>query len=136
MPSTDSKDGKAAQRARNASTGSGNAGSSGSATKIAQYPALDWSEVEDDVVHVVDFAANIAHTQVGASQHMTAQINVPLAYAHALLDAHMAAKQGIVYVRIYNVPKELFLQRLAQAQIDAHDATMYDDGDDGGDSGD
>lgn len=135
MPSTDSAQGKAAQRARNSQTGSGNAGSSGSATKIANYPSLDWDEVEDEVVHVTDIAANIAHTQVGASQHMTAQINIPLAYAHALLDAHMASKQGLVYIRIYNVPKELFLQRLAERQAAA--AAEYDeDSDLGGDSGD
>jgi hypothetical protein len=117
-------EGKANQRARN-----GNAtrsGSSGAATEVKNYPSLSWEEVENDVEHVVDIAARMSHTQVGSAGQMVATLNVPLAYAHALLDAHMASRSGMIYVRIYNVPIERFigavgerLEELAEGVLDA-----------------
>lgn len=121
-----SAEGKANQRARN-----GNAtrsGSSGAATEVKNYPGLDWDDVQEDVSHVVDLAARMSHTQVGSAGQMVATLNVPLAYAHALLDAHMSSRSGMLYIRIYNVPLEKFLGEMGD---DLN--VISDDGDEDGD---
>lgn len=105
-----SAEGKAAQRQRNKEAGykRTSSGSTGTAKAISTYPQLDWSDVEDEVEHVADVAGKISQSQVGASGYMTVNISVPLAYAHALLDAHMASRTAMCYIRIYGVDQSLF----------------------------
>jgi hypothetical protein len=105
-----SAEGKANQRARNGNIT--RSGSSGAALEVKSYPALSWEEVEDDVEHVVDIAARMSHTQVGSAGQMVATINVPIAYAHALLEAHLASRSGMMYIRVYHVPISRFLTEL------------------------
>lgn len=108
MPSTDSAEGKRAQRARNKAAGT-RSGSSGAATKVQDYPVVAWEEIEDEVRHLVDIAGKITHSQVGAAGQMVATLSVPLEFAHALLDTHMQARDGLVYMRLYYVSIEDYL---------------------------
>jgi hypothetical protein len=105
--SVKSAEGKARQRARN-----GNAtrsGSSGAAKALADMPKRLWEEVEDEVEHVCDIAGKISHSQVGNSGYLVSTLNAPLEYAHDLLDAHLLARDGLVYIRIYHVPVSAYL---------------------------
>lgn len=107
------KEGKAAQRARNAgTTTTTRAGSSGKMIAASKYPMLDWATVENEVEWVTDLAGVISHSQVGASGNAIASVGVPLAYAHALLDAHLASRDGMVYFRVYTVSIDKFVERL------------------------
>jgi hypothetical protein len=102
--------GKKAQRARNKASGGGSrSGSSGAALSVSGMPKRTWEEVEDEVVHVCDIAAKISHSQVGASGFLVSTLNSPLEYAHDLLDAHIKARDGLCYIRIYHVPIESYL---------------------------
>lgn len=108
--STDSAEGKADQRARNKAAGSvTRAGSSGNALKIAEAPKRLWDEVKDEVVHLTDIAGRISHSQVGASGYLVATISTPLEFAHDLLDVHLKAREGLVYMRLYYVSLEDYL---------------------------
>lgn len=107
------KRGKAAQREVNKANGQiSRSGSSGKLLSASQYPMLDWATVESQVEWVTDLAAVITHTQVGASGTAIASIGVPISYAHALLDAHLASRDGMVYIRLYTVSFDLFVERL------------------------
>lgn len=102
--------GKKAQRARNKAAGTGSrSGSSGAALAVSNMPRRTWAEVEDEVVHVCDIAAKISHSQVGASGFLVSTLNSPLEYAHDLLDAHIKARDGLCYIRIYHVPISAYL---------------------------
>ena len=104
--------GKAAQRARNGGskvTGT-NSGSSGAGLAVRRMKGLDWEEIEDQAEHLCDIAAKISHTQVGASGTVTATINVPISYLHALQDAHIASLGAMVYLRVHHVPIDRFLE--------------------------
>lgn len=106
------KEGKARQRERNADSPYKkltNSGSSGTAKAIAQLPKVPFEDVEDIVQHLCDIAGKISHTQVGSSGWQTSSVNVPLEYAHDLLEAHLASQQGMVFLRVYFVPMEAFL---------------------------
>ena len=108
--STDSREGKADQRARNKEAGSvTRAGSSGSALAIAKAPKRVWEEVEHEVTHLTDIAGRISHSQVGSSGYLVATISTPLEFAHDLLDVHLKARDGLVYMRIYHVSLEDYL---------------------------
>ena len=102
-----SAEGKARQRARN--KGASRSGSSGTAKGIADMPKRIWEEVEDEVEHVCDIAGKISHSQVGNSGFLVSTLNSPLEYAHDLLDAHLKARDGLVYIRIYHVPVSSYL---------------------------
>lgn len=107
-----SASGKAAQRARNKASGAGaitNSGSSGAALRIAKAPKRMWEEIEDDVVHLTDVAGKISHSQVGSSGYLISTLSVPLEYAHDLLDVHLKARDGLVYIRVYYVSLEDYL---------------------------
>jgi len=106
MPSNVTTEGKADQRKRNVDENGKpltRSGSSGSATKVQHMPSKLWDEIEDEVIHLVDIAGRISHSQVGAAGQMVATLSVPLAYAHDLLDVHMKANDGMVYMRMYYV---------------------------------
>lgn len=100
--------GKARQRARNKGA-TGNAGSSGKAKAVSKMPKRLWEEIEDEVEHLCDVAGKISHSQVGASGWLVSTLNSPLEYAHDLLDAHMKARDGLVYIRVYYVDIEKYL---------------------------
>lgn len=105
-------EGKARQRARNKTSPTKHlttSGSSGSAKSVAQLPKIPFEEVEDILVHLCDIAGKMSHTQVGSSGWQTSTLNVPLAYAHDVLEAHLAAQQGMLFLRVYYVPIEAFL---------------------------
>ena len=116
MPSTDSAEGKRRQRARN--SGGTRSGSSGAATKVQDYPAVAWEDIEDEVAHLTDVAGKITHSQVGAAGQMVATLSVPLEYAHALLDTHMKARDGLVYIRLYYVSLEDYLGEIDNEEDD------------------
>jgi hypothetical protein len=119
-----SAEGKARQRERNGNATS--SGSSGVAKGISKYPMLDWDEIEDEVEHVTDIAGKVSHTQVGTSGYMTIQISIPLAYAHAALEAHLASRQSMAYLRVYHVDQEAFFRKMAEEQgIDITEVEGY-----------
>lgn len=105
--SVSSAEGKARQRARN--KGGSRSGSSGAAQAIAELPKRLWEEIEDEVEHLTDIAGKISHSQVGNSGYLVSTLNSPLEYAHDLLDAHLQARDGLVYIRIYHVPVSAYL---------------------------
>lgn len=105
-----SAEGKKAQRARNKAAGQGSrSGSSGAALAIAHMPKRVWEEVEHEVEHVCDIAGKISHSQIGASGFLVSTLNSPLEFAHDLLDAHIKARDGLCYIRIYHVPLSAYL---------------------------
>jgi hypothetical protein len=106
MPSNVDTEGKREQRKRNVDENGKpltRSGSSGAATKVQHMPSKLWDDIESEVVHLVDIAGRISHSQVGAAGQMVATLSVPLAYAHDLLDVHMKANDGMVYMRMYYV---------------------------------
>ena len=116
--------GKKAQRARNKAAGVGSkSGSSGAALAVAHMPRRTWEEVEDEVVHVCDIAGKISHSQIGASGFLVSTLNSPLEYAHDLLDAHIKARDGLCYIRIYHVPISAYLGSVA---ADGEDSDVED----------
>ena len=116
MPSVKSAEGKAAQRERNKGADGKPAtrsGSSGTALKTSAMPSKLWEEIEGDVKHLADIAGRISHSQVGSAGQMIATINCPLEYAHDLLDVHLKARDGMVYMRLYYVSLEDYLGPMA-----------------------
>jgi len=112
--------GAAGQAARRARSGT-NLGSSGTAKPLAKYPSLDWTEVEDEVEHVVDLAMKITQAQLGANGYFLLSCALPAAYAHAGIDAHLASNDGMLYVRMYKVSIERFMRALAEQEEEAAD---------------
>ena len=95
--------GKAKQRART------NSGSSGAATKLAKYPQVDWAGVEaDNPILVADIAGKVVQSQMGAGGYYTMLVAIPMAYIHQAVDAAIASQQGMLYMRMYQVPLRLF----------------------------
>jgi hypothetical protein len=132
MPAVDSAEGKSAQRRRNVDENGKpltRSGSSGSATKVQHMPSKLWDEIEDEVVHLTDIAGRISHSQVGAAGQMVATLSVPLAYAHDLLDVHMKANDGMVYMRMYYVSLADYLGEMDDDELDEDDPYALD-GDD------
>lgn len=106
------KEGKRAQRSRNKDSPTAKlttSGSSGQAKQIAQFPKIPFTDVEDDVQHLCDIAGRISHSQVGNTGWLTSTLNVPLEYAHDVLEAHMASKAGMVFMRLYYVSIDDYL---------------------------
>ena len=106
MPAVKGAEGKATQRARNVDAEGKpltRSGSSGIAKKVQHMPSRLWEEVEGEVKHLTDIAGRISRSQVGSAGQMIATISVPLEYAHDLLDVHMQARDGMVYMRLYYV---------------------------------
>lgn len=104
--------GKARQRANNKDNGTSHlttSGSSGAAKSVANYPKVPFEDVEDVLVHLCDISAKMSHTQVGSSGWQTSSLNVPLQYAHDVLEAHLASQQGMLFLRVYYVPLDVFL---------------------------
>lgn len=127
MPAVKGADGKAEQRKRNVDENGRpltRSGSSGTATKVKDYPQVDWEEIEDEVEHLTDIAGKISHSQVGAGGQMVATVSVPLEYAHQLLDVHMKARDGMVYFRLYYVDLATYL-----GEIDEDEDDEYEDDD-------
>lgn len=110
-----SADGKAAQRKRNVDANGKpltRSGSSGVAKQTAHLPSRLWEEVADEVEHLTDVAGRISHSQVGSAGQMVATLSVPLEYAHDLLDVHLKARDGMVYMRLYYVSLADYLGEL------------------------
>ncbi len=106
------KEGKARQRERNKGSDTAHlttSGSSGKAKAVAQLPKIDFADLEDVLVHLTDIAGKMSHTQVGSSGWQTSTLNVPLEYAHDVLEAHLASQQGMLFFRVYYAPMEAFL---------------------------
>ncbi len=125
--SVKSAEGKATQRARarEAAKTSGEkqltkSGSSGAAKKMADYPSLDWEEVASDVIHITDLSAKVTQSQLGAHGYYTMLMAIPQAYAHAALDAAFASTDAMLYIRVYKVPIEAFLEKM-QRELEALD---------------
>lgn len=100
--------GKAAQRKRNGTK----SGSSGLVKPMAKYPALDWSEVEEDADHVVDLAMKITQAQLGANGYFLLSCALPAEYAHAALEAAMQSNDSMLYVRMYKVDIGKFIKAM------------------------
>jgi len=110
------KDGKKRQRARNKGNGTSkltNSGSSGIALSVAQLPKVTFESLEDVLVHLCDISGKLSHTQVGSSGWQTSSLNVPLEYAHDVLEAHLQSQQGMLFLRVYYAPMEAFLPKKA-----------------------
>lgn len=117
---------KADQRARNKAAGSvTRSGSSGVGLRTKKWPHLDWKEVQDDVEWVTDIAGVISHTQVGAAGQVTMLVSVPLAYAHAVIEAHAAGQGGSLFIRVYNVPVEKFMEAMEHEELRELDKGMF-----------
>jgi len=132
MPSNVDADGKKGQRARNVDENGKpltRSGSSGAATKVQHMPSRLWDDIAPDVQHLTDVAGRISHSQVGAAGQMVATLNVPLEYAHDLLDVHMKARDGMVYMRMYYVSLEDYMGSVDADDADGDDANA-DDADD------
>lgn len=109
--STSSREGKAAKRARERElmpVGPSKPPPSG------KYPQLDWATVEDDVVHAADVAGKITQSQLGSNGFYSMTVYVPESYAHAVLDAALAQKGCMAYIRIYTVPIKLFVDAMME----------------------
>lgn len=105
-----SASGKAAQRARNKASGTGtHNGSSGAALKLANYPCVDWDQVEDEVVHVTDISGKVTQSQMGAGGYYTMLIAIPMSYIHNAVDAALASQEGMLYIRMYKAPLSLYV---------------------------
>lgn len=133
--SVKSAEGKAAQRKRNREAGNiSPSGSSGAAQSIAKAPKRLWEEVEHEVKHLCDIAGKISHSQVGSSGYLISTMSTPLEYAHDLLDVHLKARDGLVYMRIYYVSLEDYLGPIDGIDADCNltplDATADGDLDD------
>ena len=129
MPSNVTTEGKAEQRKRNVDENGRpltRSGSSGAAKKVQHMPSRLWDEIEDEVVHLVDIAGRISHSQVGAAGQMVATLSVPLAYAHDLLDVHMKANDGMVYMRMYYVSLADYLGEMDEDDDDLGDPYALD----------
>lgn len=115
------KEGKARQRGRNKDSETRkltkNSGSSGIALSVAQLPKVKFIDLEDVLVHLCDISGKLSHTQVGSSGWQTSSLNVPLEYAHDVLEAHLQSQQGMLFLRVYYAPMEAFLP--AKADDDA-----------------
>jgi len=131
-----SASGKAAQRKRNKEAGNvTNSGSSGAAKSISKLPKRLWDDIGDEVTHLCDIAGKISHSQVGSSGYLISTLSTPLEYAHDLLDVHLKARDGLVYIRIYHVSLADYLGPLAElddmgnyvpAEEPAHDPFKVD----------
>lgn len=112
------KEGKARQRAANKGNGTtqltSNSGSSGIAKSVAQLPKVKFEDLEDVLVHLCDIEGKLSHTQVGSSGWQTGSLNIPLAYAHEVLEAHLQSQQGMLFMRVYYAPMEAFLPKEPQ----------------------
>ena len=135
--SVKSAEGKANQRARTkeAAKASGEkqltlSGSSGTAKRMADYPSLDWEEVASDVVHITDLSAKVTQSQLGAHGYYTMLMAIPQAYAHAALDAAFASTDAMLYIRVYKVPIEAFLEKM-QRELDEATGATEEGGEDG-----
>jgi hypothetical protein len=119
--------GKAQQRARNRANGSGTkSGSSGLVKPMAKYPALSWSEVEDEVEHVVDLALKVTQAQLGANGYFLLSCALPTQYAHAALEAAMQSNDGMLYVRMYKVDIRTFLRAMMDEEEDGDGDTSQE----------
>ena len=82
----------------------------GVATRLADYPCIDWATVQDEVKHVTDISGKVTQSQMGAGGYYTMNVAIPMSYIHAAVDAALASQQGMLYIRIYTVPLDLFLE--------------------------
>lgn len=80
----------------------------GTAQRLADYPSLDWEDVADEVVHVTDISGKVTQSQMGAGGYYTMNVAIPMSYIHAAVDAALASQDGMLYIRIYKAPLELF----------------------------
>ena len=109
--SSTGKLGKARQRGRNADSTTKkltqNSGSSGKALSVSKMPKLDWAEIEPYLAHLTDIACKINHVQAG-SGWATISVSIPLEYLPDAMEAHLASRQGMVFMKMYYVPTEIF----------------------------
>jgi hypothetical protein len=91
-------------------------------------PKRLWEEIEGEVTHVADIAGKISHSQVGSSGFLVSTLNSPLEYAHDLLDAHIKARDGMCYIRIYHVSIESYLGDMTPDAVDYFDLEEGDRG--------
>lgn len=109
--SNNSAAGQAAKRKRTReANGTTNNKSVGVSQRMADYPGLDWATVENDVVHVTDIAGKVTQSQMGAGGYYTMNCAIPMSYIHEAIEAALASQQGMLYIRFYTVPIELFLE--------------------------
>lgn len=101
-----------------------NIGSSGIAKGIGKYPSLDWETLpQDDLVHVSDFEGKITQAQMTSFGYFAMGLHLPVASAHAAIDAALASQTGMVYMRVYIVPMQVYIDRMQQMQ-DEEDARL------------
>ncbi len=95
--------------------------------EVAQYPSLDWADVEDEVEHCADFAAKFMQSQIGHKGILTITMTIPTEYLHAAMDAHENSAAGMVYIRVYHVDEDMFREAKKMRDQEALDALMIDD---------
>lgn len=106
------KEGKARQRERNKDSDTAhltNSGSSGKAKSIAQLPKIDFESVLPSCIHVCDVAGKITHSQLGGNAWATSSLAVPIEYVHDLIEAHGASQRGLVFIRVYTIDMEAYM---------------------------
>lgn len=122
---TTDREGKAAQRKRNKEAGSvSRAGSSGAALSVKDFPKRSWEELAEGAEHLCDVAGKISHSQIGASGWLVTTLNSPKEYAHDMLDAHMKGSDGMVYIRVYYVPIDVYMPDLNGDAEDSDEGTI------------
>jgi hypothetical protein len=104
LPSSKTAEGKARQRERNGVTSG--AGSSGIIKRfLKNFTYIEWEDVEDNAEHVTDFVGVITHSQAGSST-ASASLTATLEYSQQLLEAHLATRGNIAFIRVYVVNYE------------------------------
>lgn len=89
---------------------------SGMQRYLRTEPTMAWEDVEDHVEHVGDFAATITDTRMLSNAGMSVGMYTGSAYAMQITAAALASKRQFVYVRMYTVPRDVFM-------ADEHDDT-------------
>lgn len=94
---------KARQRARNGTR-------SGSALEQVQnlmrMDCKTWEEIEDDVIHLADFAGLVQQQSSTMNGGITITIAAPIGYGHAAYDVATLGRAGAVFFRAYMVPMD------------------------------
>lgn len=80
----------------------------GRVTELNSWPMLDWETVGGEAEHIADLSAKFTQSNVGHQGILNMTMAIPVAYAHAAVDTHLASQDGVVYIRVYRVSMESF----------------------------
>ena len=117
MPSGDHAEGKAGQRARRASRLDDITANGGPRPPTGSKPGLDWfaanleprafDDIQSELVHVGDLEALVGSVSMSGGG-ATAQLQILPAYVHEAVDMSQWSTAGVLVVRVYRAPFELF----------------------------